>query len=454
MYRPVLKLRLLTSFFVRSPAKLLPLTLRAHAPGIESEGRWRCRVQCKNAELIEQGVLRMRQQLMHQCLRGTAVLVMCGMCASAMAEETSGVSLNVRYRYEYVNDEAFARNANAHTVRTRLGYRWAVTPNWSAFAEGDYVEGLFGEHFNSTTNGKSGFPVVADPDETELNQAYVRYSDGDLIATVGRQRVTFANLRYVANVGFRQNEQTYDALDINYRLGAGGPTLHYAWLDRAHRVFGDHNPQGEWNLDGHSLTLTQALPLGELSGYLYAIKNQSVVTASTASYGVRWTGKSELGQGRAFAWAVEGARQEDYRNNPQHVSSRYWLVEPELLVGAYKLKLGYERLGGDGQTSFQTPLATLHAFNGWADRFLVTPVDGLRDAYAAVAGKHGKLSWQAIWHDYNADRGGRNYGEELDAEVAYALSAHLSAAIAWADYNTSGFASDEQKLWLSMEYRY
>ena len=33
----------------------------------------------------------------------------------------------------------------------------------------------------------------------------------------------------------------------------------------------------------------------------------------------------------------------------------------------------------DGQ--LQTPLATLHAFNGWADMFLTTPANGLQDLY-------------------------------------------------------------------------
>lgn len=396
------------------------------------------------------------QMACHVLNRRSAIFVAVIACAAwsggALAE-TSGLTLDLRYRYELVDDDAFARDANAHTLRTRLGYRWVATPHWSAFVEGEYIEGLGAEHFNSTTNGKQQFPVVADPDETELNQAYLRYSAEGFTATLGRQRVVFANLRFVGNVGFRQNEQTYDSFDLSYQAGASGPAIHYAWLDRAHRVFGDHNPQGEWNLDGHALTVTQALPLGSLAGYLYAIDNQDVATASTTSWGLRWTGRSEIGSGWSVGWAAEAARQTDYRNNPLQVKADYRLLEPDVRFGAYTLKAGWERLEGNGSTAFQTPLATLHAFNGWADRFLTTPADGLLDRYAGLSANYGKLSWQLVWHDFDADRGGRNYGTELNAQVAYAFSTHWSSSIAFADYDTQGFSSDERKAWVTIEYR-
>jgi len=388
-----------------------------------------------------------------RCQLGIAILAACG-AGVGMAAETSGVTLDVRYRYEFVDDDAFARDANAHTLRARVGYRWVATPAWTAFVEGEYVEGLFAERFNSSTNGKTAFPVVADPDETELNQAFVRYTDGTFKAAIGRQRVLFTNLRFIGNVGFRQNEQTFDALDLNYQIGGEGPAIRYAWLDRAHRVFGDHHPQGEWNLDGHALTVSQTLPLGSLTGYLYAIENQDVATASTASYGLRWTGRSTQGDsGWSFGWAAEAARQTDYRNNPQHVAADYQLLEPDLKLGAYTLKAGWERLEGNGRSAFQTPLATLHAFNGWADRFLTTPADGLLDRYAGLSAGYGKLSWLLIWHDFNADRGNRSYGTELNAQVAYAFSPRVSSSIAFADYNSQGFATDERKAWLTIEYR-
>src|SRR3546814_9338854 len=98
------------------------------------------------------------------------------------------------------------------------------SPRWTVFAEGEYVERLFNANYNSTTIGNTAFPVVADPDATELNQAYVSYADAGFKATAGRQRLIFDNHRFIGNVGWRQNEQTFDALDLTYKLAGSGPS--------------------------------------------------------------------------------------------------------------------------------------------------------------------------------------------------------------------------------------
>ena len=69
-----------------------------------------------------------------------------------------------------------------------------------------------------------------------------------------------------------------------------------------------------------------------------------------------------------------------------------WLEEDliDVLVagGGYQqvgFRVGWERLSGsEREGQFQTPLATLHAFNGWADKFLSTPVNGIEDLYFRV----------------------------------------------------------------------
>ncbi len=372
----------------------------------------------------------------------------------ALAAGPSGPTLDIRYRYEQVDDDAFVRDADASTLRARVGYRWAISSQWTAFAEGEYVTHLFGDDFNSTTNGRSTLPTVADPDETELNQAYLNYADGDFKATAGRQRLIFDNQRFIGNVGWRQNEQTFDALDLSYRLAPNGPTLRYAYLERVHRVFGDHHPQGEWNLDTHALNLSQALPVGTLVAYAYLIDNQDVASGSSATYGLRWSASRALAPAITLGWTLEAARQNDYAGNPRNLSADYVFIEPTLALGEFNVRGGYERLDGNGVAAFQTPLATLHAFNGWADRFLTTPVNGLEDAYLGVGGKHGAWNWQALWHDFSAERGGAEYGTELDASLGYAVRSNLSVLIKFADYNSRGFSSDERKLWASVEYRY
>ncbi len=75
--------------------------------------------------------------------------------------------------------------------------------------------------------------------------------------------------------------------------------------------------------------------------------------------------------------------------------------------------IGYELLGSDdGMKAFSTPLATLHKFQGWADQFLVTPADGIEDIYFKMTGSIGKTNLAFFYHDYSADEGSADYGEE------------------------------------------
>lgn len=368
--------------------------------------------------------------------------------------ERSGPTLDLRLRYENVDDDAFAAEADATTLRARFGWRQELDAGWTLFAEGEYVTHLFDADFNSTTNGRTQLPVVADPDETELNQAWARYAQGPLTVILGRQRLIFDNHRFIGNVGWRQNEQTFDAIDAAWSIAEHGPRIRYAYVDRVHRVFGEHNPQGEWDLDAHALNVQQALPLGALTAYAYWLDNHDVRALSTRTFGLRWTGTGKLGEGMSFGWSAETARQVEYANNPASFDASYWLLEPTLQFGELTARVGFERLDGSGRVAFQTPLATLHAFNGWADRFLTTPANGLDDIWFGIGGKHGAASWLAVWHEFSAAHGSIAYGDELDVQFGRDFGHGIKALAKLADYHRDRFANDERKLWFSVEYAY
>ena len=387
-----------------------------------------------------------------------ALVLQFGACAVQAAEPhaASGPVIELRYRYENVDDAGFARNADANTVRLRLGYRWVFAPGWQLYADGEHVQPFFGEHYNSTANGKTQYPTVADPKSDEINQAFVAYADDKVGATLGRQRVLLDNQRFFGNVGWRQNEQTFDAFASRYSFDDGGPTLRYIYLDRVLRVNGHENPNPllrDWNLDGHLLNVSQKLPLGVLTGYGYLVENRDIETLSTETFGLRWTGIHPFVD-TMLGWTLEYAHQSDWANNPMVQSAQYRLLEPTLAWRGITFKAGWEVLSGNGRYGFSTPYATLHAFNGWADRFLTTPKDGLDDRYAGAEGKFGKAAWVTSWHDFRADHGGKHYGSEFDASLGYPLCPHLTGLLKYADYHSDGFATNERKLWVSLEYRY
>jgi len=111
------------------------------------------------------------------------------------------------------------------------------------------------------------------------------------------------------------------------------------------------------------------------------------------------------------------------------------------------LDAGWEVLeGGDGG-AFSTPLATLHAFNGWADRFLATPPDGLEDRFVSLSGAAGRLTWRVVFHDFGAQAGGADYGRELDLQAVVSTPWKQAFGLKAAFYDARDFSTDTTKVW-------
>jgi hypothetical protein len=126
-------------------------------------------------------------------------------------------------------------------------------------------------------------------------------------------------------------------------------------------------------------------------------------------------------------------------------------------VAGFSLKAGYEELGSDdGVAAFQTPLATLHAFNGWADIFLTTPATGLRDYYAGVSGElpgTKGISAAVVYHEFDSDFGGIDYGSEWDASLGTKFG-KVGMLIKYANYNAKGLGVDTEKVWIQAAISY
>jgi hypothetical protein len=363
-------------------------------------------------------------------------------------------SFNARYRHEFADDAGFSKNANADTLRLRAGFAPQLRDNWGALAE---VEGVaeLNDRFNSGANREAGYPFVADARALELNQAWLAWKNEKGAIKLGRQRITLDNQRFIGNVGWRQNEQTFDA--VNGQLLIGKHTqAQLIWLNRVHRVFGDEaiDPLArERQLDGRLLRIEQSFTNGSLVGYGYWIEDKDSASASSRTLGVRWVETWPMAKAK-FGVALEAARQSGYADATAGKAS-YVFIEPKLEYAGTTYRLGYEKLGSGKPRSFQTPLATLHAFNGWADKFLVTPANGLVDSYASaqrgfeVLGR--KARWELAWHEFRAD-GGVRYGTEWDASAGITLRPGLQALVKVADYQSEGFAKDTRKVWLQMEW--
>jgi hypothetical protein len=364
---------------------------------------------------------------------------------------------NARLRHETVDDDAFGLDARATTLRLRAGLRLRSATGLEALIEGEGVASA-GDGYNSGANGRTTRPAITDPTGAEWNQAWIGWKGARAGATLGRQRVLFDNQRWIGNSGWRQNEQTFDALSAQWSV-TPAIAVRYAFLDRVHRVAGDDalDPLArERALATSALDLAWTHGAQQLVAYAYLHHDRDVATASTRTLGLRWSAAPPRGA-NGWGWTLESARQQDHAGNPLRFSHAYWLAEPTFAHAGITWRAGWEHLGGDGTHALQTPLASLHAFNGWADRFLVTPPGGLDDRYVGAGGKFGrgraagKLNWQAAWHDFRSTQDGR-YGTEWDASLGFPVGASVNGLVKLADYRSDGFAMDTRKLWVQLEW--
>ena len=360
-------------------------------------------------------------------------------------------ALRIRYRLEHVDQADFDEQALASTALARWTWNSAQDNAWSAGLEADYVFVAGIEDFNSTTNGKTQFPTVADPDGGDLNQAFLKYSGEGVTVTAGRQRINLGNQRFVGGVAFRQNEQTYDGLRV--QLSRGGAMLDYTYVNNINRIFGpgDGAQPGDWYGDSHFIRGSiRPGPDQEIAAFAYLLdlSNDNGPPNSNASYGVSYRGAFDF-----MTLDAAFARQSDWADNPTAYDAPHFSVQGVFPLGSGALTVGYDIIGSDdGRYSFRTPSATLHRYQGWTDKFLIAPPDGVKDAWFSIAGNIGGARLTGVYHDFSAHEGGRSYGSELGFDVTYTLPNRVSLEFKIATYNPDGFATDTTKAWFLVGY--
>ena len=362
-----------------------------------------------------------------------------------------------RYRLENVDQDAFAEDATASTLRTRLNFASAAWNGFGFFAEYDYVFNLGWDDYNAgagNTPDKVQYPVVADPEGADFNQGYIQWQGavGTLLRG-GRQRIVYDNARFIGNVGWRQNEQTYDGAYFQHK--AAGFDWQGAWVGQVNRIFGRDVPDGRHDNNTWLLNASKAWEgLGKLAGYYYDIDDEETASFSTASYGLRFTADLKT-DAAVYGFAAEYARQTDAHDNPVDYSANYYRLDLSATIQGFTPYLGYESLGGDASmpgAAFRTPLATLHAFNGWADKFLTTPNAGLDDLFLGARGKAGVWAWELTYHDFQAQSGSGSFGDEIDASVGRAFLEKFGVLFkaAWFDGEPDAPYDDTTKLWVQL----
>jgi hypothetical protein len=383
----------------------------------------------------------------------------------AMAQEISLKPLiDARLRYENVDQAGLPRDAEATTIRIRSGVQASTGP-LSAIVEMQGNLALVGDYYDGL-HGTATRPLIADPQNIALYRAQLQYRTQAVALTVGRQRIALDDERFVGPVPFRQNGQTFDAARVEW-TGVKGlkADLTYAW--RVNTVWGiDGVGARPRSIGGDNVlgNLSYAGPVGTITGFAYLVDQDEAAVQgfrlSSQTYGARLAGARALAKAVKLTYQLSYATQSDYDRNPNRYRVDYYLIDAGLELHALKLGAGYEVLGADkgvALAAFETPIATGFKFQGWADKLLTTPPDGVRDLYGNVgygwkqAGPFKALTLQAVYHRFAADRHSRLYGDEIDL-LASAKLGKTSLSARYADYQADGFATDTRKFWLQLDW--
>jgi hypothetical protein len=373
--------------------------------------------------------------------------------------------LDLRIRMENVDQDGIVEDAHATTVRARFGFETGKAWNTSLLVEGEGVLPIQDDYRpDPAVPTMTSYPVVADPESYEVNRFQLTTTAGATTVTLGRQRIALDDQRFVGPVGWRQNEQTFDALRI-VNKSVKGLTLDATYFTKVNRIFGEDSPQGDYKGDsGLFNTAWQTKKAGKITafGYLLDFENVAGVPAavrdSTSTYGLRWAGETPAGKIK-LAYALSLAEQSDYADNPLDFDLGYRYGELTASYQQFSLGYGMEIMEGDGVKGFTTPLATLHKFNGWADKFLGTPPNGIEDRFitAGVTLKKvlglDSLALVAAHHEYDAERVSADYGSEINVSLA-AKYKKVSFMLKLADFDEGVLATARttQKVWAQVEY--
>jgi hypothetical protein len=397
-----------------------------------------------------------------------------------------------RLRYENLNQEAYQSTVpnakkldtgEAFTLRSLIGWQTAPFKDLSFAAQLTDVH-EFNNDFNDRRNnaaepGKSAYPNIVDPGYTDVNQLYVDWTGiQDTKLRLGRQQLNLDNVRFIGDIGFRQNMQVFDGVSVlnksivdveifaahfskvrqittklrdgnidivnaKYKISPTESLIGYGYfVDVENLGQNGGNPaaiataaQGGNGLGGSSDAAVSATNI-----------NPTQTDASSKTFGVRLDGAHKVNDDWRVLYTAEYAKQNDYRSGNPLIDAHYFKLGGGAAYGVWSVRLDHEKLSSnDGKYAFQTPLGTNHLFQGWADVFLTTPRQGMEDTFISIAGNIAKAKLQAEYHVFKSDEkyqslNGRladKYGTELDLSVSYSFSKELLGKVEYARFNES-----------------
>lgn len=365
-------------------------------------------------------------------------------------------TIDIRARYEFGEVDGLDAS-HAFTFRERIGLQTQDWNGFSAFVEGEFTQAAI-DDFNGgapgVTPGVAGNTPITDPETNELNQGYVQYKGFDTVFRLGRQRIIYDNSAFIGNVGWRQNEQTFDAFSIN-NTSIEGLTLQYAYVTQANRIFGS-DATNNFDYDGMDTHLFNAAYTGfedfTLGGYIYLIDFDQINAADSDTFG-GYVKTNQLGLDLYAELALQtngGAAGND--------DSSYAHITATKTFGTQAITLGMEHLSA----GFRTPLATLHAFNGFSDVLLLGRFNGLGSGAIGLTDIYVShttpiffgMKWVNTLHAFGDNEVSTDLGWEYDSVLVKKFDEHLLAIAKFAHFETESNLPTTTRFSVELNYTF
>ena len=412
-------------------------------------------------------------------------------------------------------------DADALTLRSLIGWQTAPYHNFSFGAQLINVSKL-NDHFNDSTNSslingvsnqpnKVQYAKVVDPDYTGLNQLFVDWTGiKNTKFRLGRQQINLDNVRFVGDIGFRQVMQVFDGIsvlnksipdtevflghmesvrqittvlrtkgalemaNIRYRISPTEYLIGYGYLSS----FEDLGLGRAWFGNAGVAGTATALTAGAASGKNGAANQKA--DQGNKTFGLRLDGIHPFNPNLRALYTAEYAKQTDYSGGDSRIDADYYKIGGGVGIDNFSIRVDQELLGSnDSKYAFQTPFGTNHLFQGWVDKFLATPLEGIQDTFVTANYRYDDLVFFADYHvlksdnDFNKVGGGAGdkYGTEWNVAATYNYSKNIMTKLEYGRFKENdhyallpatadnvagnrGRIRDTEKLWLTVMYTF
>ncbi len=444
-----------------------------------------------------------------------------------------------RLRYESVDQDGFQpattvgtvanptrneqlKDAGGLTLRSLIGWQTAPYKNFSFGAQLIDVS-KFNDDFNDSTNntlinGASNQPrnveyaKIVDPSYTGINQLYVDWTGiKNTKFRVGRQQVNLDNVRFIGDIGFRQVMQVFDGASV-LNKSIPDTEVYLANFERVRQSTTKNRDDGalevanlryrisptEYLIGYAYLDGFEDLGLGRAwfgnapgAGGLAAGKNGNVnenADQGDKTFGLRLDGTHPFNPNFRAHYTAEYAKQTDYSGGDSRIDAHYYKLGGGLGFDNFNMRIDQELLSSNNsQYAFQTPFGTNHLFQGWVDKFLATPVEGIRDTFLTATYRYDDFTFFADYHIIKSDddfhtvgsgaaTNGNKYGKEWNVAATWNIDKNWMTKLEYGKFTEDdhyallptanpvgltniananrGRVRDTDKLWLTASYTF